>query len=197
MIVEDEDEWMKKIIDILHREADFIVDEAVMEQEEAVNRCLGSKTDIILMDIALGENISGGIDVIKTVLREKSRKFIALTCFDDINTIVECFQAGAMDYVLKSELDKLPATIRSVYSSRLSYEIIQQEFKSLVHEQKKLLLLNKEEKVAFDLREKGLSVNQIAREVHKSPHTIKNQFRNMFRRFNVRNFEELNRYINK
>lgn len=197
MVVEDDSEWMQKIKDVLLKESNFIIAETITEQDEAIKKCILSNADIVLMDIALGANPYGGIFAIKTILREKKQKFIMLTCFNDNNTIIECYQSGAMDYVLKSELEKLPATILSVHSSRLSHYIIQQEFKSLKQEQKKLLLLNKEEKAAFDLREKGFSINQIAMELQKSPRTIKNQFRIMFRKFNVENYEELCKYLYK
>lgn len=195
MVVENDAAWMKKITDVLLEEESFIIEETVTTQDEAINKCISGNIDIVLIDVALGENPDGGVSAIKTVLREKNQKFIMLASLNDNNTIIECYRSGAMDYVLKSELEKLPATIFSVYSSRRSQSIIQQEFKSLIHEQKKFLLLSKEEKAAFDLREKGLSISQIAEELQKSPRTIKNQFRNMFRKFNVENYEELHDYI--
>ncbi len=196
IVVEDDAAWIHKIKDVLLKEESFMILETITELDEAIEKCISVEADIVLMDIALGEDPYGGIFAIREVLREKKQKFIMLTCFNDNNTIIECYKSGALDYVLKTELDKLPATILSVHSSRLSHDIIQQEFKSLIHERKKFLLLNKEEKAAFDLREKGFSINQVAKELQKSPRTIKNQFRNMFRRFNVDSYDALRKYIN-
>ena len=56
-------------------------------------------------------------------------------------------------------------------------------------------LLTKEEKNAYDLKEQGRSVEEIASILVKSTYTIKNQVSNLYKRFGVRDFGELQKKL--
>lgn len=88
--------------------------------DEAVNRILNNEFDLYFVDYLLGAKT--GLDLIKTAVDEKiDRPFILLTGKGNQQVDREAMQAGAVDYLVKSELDseKLERCIRySVERSR-------------------------------------------------------------------------------
>lgn len=191
LIVDDDPDWIKLIKNVLLREEDISIADAATTGAEAISKCKSIKNiDVVLMDI----NLSGpfdGIDIMKKILEFRGLKVVMLTCLDEREVIVKSVRVGALDYVLKSNIKILPQAIRGVYSNTTAISVVQKELARLKYEEFKHRLLSKEEKRIVDLREEGMSINQIARITGKAERTIKNQFNYLYKRFQASDFNDL------
>ncbi len=95
--------------------------------QEAVDLCTDFQPDIVLMDVIMpGMN---GIDATRDILAQHPNiKIVALSGFQDEDSVKAMLAAGAVGYVLKtSSAQEIASAIRSAYagSSILSREVIQ------------------------------------------------------------------------
>ena len=87
---------LRDILDIGHHE---LVAEAT-NGFEAVEKFNETKPDLLLLDIAMPKK--DGISVLREILdANPSAKIIMITASDNINTMKECINAGAISYLLK------------------------------------------------------------------------------------------------
>ena len=99
MITDDSDSIrmvLRDILDIGHHE---LVAEAV-NGFEAVEKFNATKPDLLLLDMAMPKK--DGIAALKEILATNpSAKIIMITASDNISTMKECINAGALAYLLK------------------------------------------------------------------------------------------------
>jgi two-component system vancomycin resistance associated response regulator VraR len=69
------------------------------------------------MDIMLAED-PAGIRLTQEVSQMSSARVIMLTSMSDKRFIIDAFQAGAVDYHLKSEVEGIPDAIRAAYAKK-------------------------------------------------------------------------------
>lgn len=192
IIIEDDANWLQIIHNILDKEEDISIVQTISNLSDAKKAYDNMKyIDIALIDICLQEKSYAGLEIIEDIQSISKIKTIALTNYEDPYIMLKAYKLGVNDYLTKAEIENLAICIRSVYYLRHSHCVLREEMQRLVREEIKSELLTKAEKKITDLREMGLSISQIASATNKSQSTIKNQFSNLYRKFNVKSFEEL------
>ncbi len=99
MIADDSDSIrmvLRDIVDIGHHE---LVAEAI-NGFETVEKFNKTKPDLLLLDMAMPKK--DGITALKEILdKNPNAKIIMITASDNISTMTECINAGALAYLLK------------------------------------------------------------------------------------------------
>ncbi|MDQ0889316.1 DNA-binding NarL/FixJ family response regulator [Paenibacillus sp. V4I9] len=137
LIVEDDLDWLRGLKAYLNRQIDLIVVGTVSTAEEARELFANSEpgADVVLMDIMLQDE-PAGIGLAEQALLSWGVKVIMLTSMEEKDFIFRSFQAGAIDYQIKSRFEELPAIIRAVHARQSSInaavaEQMREEFRRL------------------------------------------------------------------
>lgn len=101
-VCEDMESINKHFVELISSRDDMEVVAVAKSGSEIKEKALKTKPDIILMDIQM-ESEKAGIDATKAILEQMpDTSVIILTVHDDDKLIFEAFEAGAVDYILKS-----------------------------------------------------------------------------------------------
>ncbi|MDQ0874933.1 DNA-binding NarL/FixJ family response regulator [Paenibacillus sp. V4I3] len=137
LIVEDDLDWLRGLKAYLNRQIDLIVVGTVSTAEEARELFANSEpgADVVLMDIMLQDE-PAGIGLAEQALLSWGVKVIMLTSMEEKDFIFRSFQAGAIDYQIKSRFEELPTIIRAVHARQSSInaavaEQMREEFRRL------------------------------------------------------------------
>jgi NarL family two-component system response regulator LiaR len=140
--------------------------------EEAVRLCAEAKPEVVLMDMKMP-----GMDGVATTKAVKevwpAAQVLILTSFHDTDLVKRAMQAGAAGYVLKdTSKDELANAIRAAKSGRTI--LCPEAAEDLVgaNEGAAQELTDREREVLVLLAQ-GLSNNQIAKRIHRSPFTVR------------------------
>ncbi|MFB4165792.1 response regulator [Alteribacillus sp. JSM 102045] len=179
MIVEDDPIWMELLSEYVDKESDITVALQAYTKEEALQANL-SHLDVILMDLQLNEDNKGlsGIEISRQLYNKGFDKIIMLTSWDEEEIILDAFDRGAMNYVTKSSYKDIPDTIRDAYEGKVSLhaDVSSTVLKNL-RKERKISVLTPAERQVYDLKERGLTKKEIAKQLFKSMQTIKNQLK--------------------
>lgn len=185
LIVEDDLDWLRGLTDYLNRQGDMqVVDSrstAVAAQELFQS---GEPTaDVILMDIML-QNEPAGIRLAEQAFLSWGAKVVMLTSMEEKDFIFRSFQAGAIDYQIKSRFEELPGIIRAAHARRASIsaavaEQMREEFRRLkrLEQQFKIKevrdLITRTELQVLDMIDQGHTQTEIANRFFISLRTVK------------------------
>lgn len=183
-IVDDDINWTKEMAKILNREKDIVIVGTAFSKEEAINMVENISIDVILMDINLSGNKCDGIAATLEINRIKEIKTIMITSHTDESIILNSFIAGAKNYIKKSEYNQISDAIRNLFKDSSPFEVLLKDYARL-KEEEQLSILTPTEKEIYKLVEGGNSRSQIQDILLKSENTIKNQIKNIFKKFNV------------
>jgi DNA-binding NarL/FixJ family response regulator len=116
LIVEDDPDWLRGLTDYLSRQPDLLIAATASTAAEARNLLNGPEilADVALLDIMIGDRPEG-IDLAEEAVQAWGTKVIMLTSMEEKDLIFRSFQAGAIDYQIKSSYEQLPGIIRNVY----------------------------------------------------------------------------------
>src|SRR5690554_4480681 len=116
MIADDHSLMRKGLQQILELEDDIRVVAQAKNGEEAVEKALLTKPDVILMDINMP--IKNGMEAIKELKeRGSTARIIVLTIHEDREYLRKSMKAGASGYIMKdAESDQLIEAIRVVHN---------------------------------------------------------------------------------
>jgi len=161
--------------------------------EEALEKCNTLHPDVILMDMRMP-----GIDGIQTTRLILSRfpdmKIIALSSFEDEETIRQVTRAGAIGYLQKGiSVDELANAIRSAFSGKptlspQAYKVLVDATTSDTH--KPDIELTEREMQVLELLVKGASNSSISRDLVISEATVKFHIGNIIMKLNASNRTE-------
>lgn len=147
MVVDDYEQIFNYFKLIVESEEDMEVVATATTGEEAVEKALELKPDVILMDIQM-ESDSAGIIATEKIKREYPEiNIIVLTIHDDDDIILNAYIAGANDFLLKtSSAVTVIDSIRKVYNKNLSMrpemsEKVVDGLVKLSHEKQSLLYM--------------------------------------------------------
>lgn len=117
-IVEDDEDWRRGLVSYLNEEPDLQVKLASGDPDQvrgALARTEGAEDslapDVVLMDIML-HGLPEGIALAEEVAVAAGARVIMLTSMEEKDLILRSFQAGAIDYQLKTDFEGLPEAIR-------------------------------------------------------------------------------------
>jgi len=136
VIVEDDLDWLRGLTSYLSRQTDFQISATASTAEEAMELFGGEPlSDVVLMDIMLDDK-PAGIHLAEQALLSWGVKVIMLTSMEEKELIFQSFQAGAIDYQIKSQYEVLPVVIRAAHARKSSInaavaEQMREEFRRL------------------------------------------------------------------
>jgi DNA-binding NarL/FixJ family response regulator len=139
MIAEDFESLNNIYYNLLAYEKDIEVVGRAYSGKDLLEQVKTQPVDIILLDIEMG-NRNEGIFICKQILSEYPHiKIIMLTCHEEEEMILAAFEAGAVDYLLKtSSLAQIIEAVRSAYNnnsfigSHVAY-VLRKRMKELGH----------------------------------------------------------------
>ena len=153
---------------------EFEVVGTAADGKETVLLCYEQKPDLVIMDMQMP--VLSGPEAIRQIKEAQPEvRILALTTFDDIETVSNALESGCEGFLLKViEPDKLREIMKSVAGGVHVYD------ETILKQYKKSLLAKK--KPDFSEREleilrylcQGLTNAEIADKVHLRPGTVKN-----------------------
>ncbi|MCX7922238.1 MAG: response regulator transcription factor [Clostridia bacterium] len=189
LIVEDDPDWTKSMVNFLHKQNDIEVVATASNKQDAIKLANPEQVDVILMDINLTENKYDGIYAAAEIQQSKKVKIIMLTSLSDEDIITNSFNAGAVNYISKTNYKELPNAIRSTYKTTSPIEVLLKDY-SRLKEEEQLKDLTPAEKEVFDLIKAGYTQSQIEKKLNKAESTLKNQVNKILKKLNVRSCKE-------
>jgi NarL family two-component system response regulator LiaR len=155
--------------------------------EEAVQVCCRLEPDVVLMDLAMPG--MGGVAATHSI-RERCPqvRVLALTNFQEVETVQQALQAGAVSYLLKNvTADELAAAIRGAHAGRST--LAPEAAQALVHAATRTAApghdLTAREGEVLAWMAKGLSNTEIADQLVVSPVTVKFHVSNILAKLGV------------
>ncbi|WP_337098586.1 response regulator transcription factor [Paenibacillus sp. YIM B09110] len=197
-IIEDDLDWLRGLTAFLNKEQDIEVVWTESDPQQA-RQMIQSQTmdaaDVILMDIMM-EGRPEGIELADEASRRTGARIIMLTSMEEKELIFRSFQAGAIDYQIKSDFETLPAAVRAAYAkqstiSAAAAEQMRGEFRRLKlvereFEVKKVEdLITPSELQLLNLIDQGYSQTQIADKLVVSLRTVKNHVNHILKKLHL------------
>ncbi len=201
-IVEDDKDWLRGLRAYLEKQSDievvFASDDKVATREALASGRL--EVDVVLMDIMLhGE--PEGVQLAEEVTAATGARVVMLTSMEEKELIFRSFQAGAIDYQIKSDFEALPNAVRAAARreapiSPAAAERMREEFRRLKQlerefEKKKLQdLITPSELELLKLIDKGYTQTEIANRLVLSIRTIKNHVNHILKKLGSKGSKE-------
>jgi DNA-binding NarL/FixJ family response regulator len=200
LIVEDDKDWLRGLAAFLLKCPDLDITATAETREEALQAIQENDIDVILMDIMLSGDMTG-IGLTEEVMQISDARVIMLTSLEEKNTIFEAFQAGAIDYQIKSQFENIPNIIRQAYSKKSPInaavaEQMREEFrrlKLLEQEYRKKdmkSVITPAELQVLEMIHQGSKQTEIADQLFISIRTVKNHVNHLLRKLGVKSSKE-------
>lgn len=204
MIVDDMEAHRRRLSRIIDKESNMTVVSTANNGYEAVMYAAIHKPDIILMDIEMEEAIAG-ITASKQIHKElPDIKIIILTVHDHSQIVIAAFQAGIVDYLLKTAKDQeILEAILSAYNNLspirpIIAEKIRTEFRESKTKEQSLLYILKliseltvSELEILKLLCSGINRKQIAETRFVEVSTIKKQINSILKKCELERTKDL------
>ncbi len=195
LIGDDHKMFRTAIANLLGKEPGFEIVGEASEGREAVRHALILRPDVILMDIRLPE--MDGIAATREITTENpSAKILALSSYEDVETVIEMVRAGAKGYILKeAPIEELVLAIKAVskggsyFAKEISSKLFARLEDAETHEHKRQVQLEVTDReweilkyIAGEMTNK-----EIASKLYISPRTVETHRRNLIKKLNVKN----------
>jgi DNA-binding NarL/FixJ family response regulator len=193
LIADDHAVLREGIRHILEREEDFNVVAEASDGEEAVRLATSADPDVAIVDITMPE--LDGIEATKQIKTLcPNLPVLILTAYDDDQFVFSLLEAGAAGYLLKSvRAHQLIDAVRTVHAgeSVLHPSVARKVMNRFMpigdktNEQGQSEILSVREKEVLKLATRGLSNQDIGKELHLSEHTVHGHLQHIFNKLQV------------
>ncbi|MDP3743119.1 MAG: response regulator transcription factor [Methylotenera sp.] len=179
---------------LLESDADIKVIAEAENGEQAIQRYMAHKPNVVVMDITMPG--IGGLEAIERILaKDNSAKILVLSAHEDSVHPKRVLNAGAMGYLTKrSAAEELIKAIRTVAAGKkyLEASIAQQmAIQQLNGDQNPVDVLSPREFEVFMALAKGKTTNDIAETLFLSPRTVGTHLYNIKQKLNANNSAEI------
>ncbi|TBL80264.1 response regulator transcription factor [Paenibacillus thalictri] len=200
VIVEDDADWLRGLTAYLSAQEDLHIAGTAENGGQAVELMERIAADVVLMDMMMAGSPEG-LWATAEIAQCTDAKVIMLSSMEDQELIFQAFQAGAVDYIVKSNFEEIPEAVRGAYRNRSAIhpsvaEKMRREFRRLkaleqeVRVKEMRNLLTPTELQVLDLIEKGLTQPQIAEQFFVSIRTVKVHVGNILRKLESKSSKE-------
>ena len=200
LVCDDHALFREGVKTILNSQPDIEVVGEAANGKEAVDLALRLKPDVIVMDIAMP--ILRGFEAVRRIRKaQPEAKVLILTVYDDEDLIARCLDAGAVGYVLKDSPPlQLVYAIRAIHQGRQYLSagaltgVVRQHVAQTSEFKDSYELLSDREREILVLLAEGLSLKDIAAQLHLSVKTVDAHKYNLMRKLDLHHRGELIRY---
>ncbi|MCD4731912.1 MAG: response regulator transcription factor [Bacteroidales bacterium] len=206
LIADDHEVIHNGIRDILRSYKRYKISGNAYDGEEAIDKALKLRPDIIFMDISMPK--INGIEAIRVIATKlPDTKIIALTQHEENEYVLQILRAGGDGYLLKNSnkeefIDAIESVIQgkrylsNKLSERMINNVLEQESKQEDSDQHEIQLTRREieiiQKIADDK-----SNQEIADELHISIRTVETHRRNLMQKLKVNTLVGLLKYASQ
>ncbi len=202
MIIDDHPTVRMGIEKLLENKDDIEVVASIGDVNQALDFFRKTVPDVVLVDIALDDEMSG-IDFIRAAgKRYPGVKLLVHTMFDENVYAERTLRAGARGYIQKSEApDRIVSGIRNIINGdlilsdrikdKMIVKMVQSREESLVDSTEKIEGLTNRELEIFQLFGHGHSIREIAGILNLSQNTIETHRRNIREKLNLSSNNQL------
>ena len=190
-IADDQQLFSGGLVRIIGVQPDIEVVGEAHDGEEAVNLCLETEPDVVLMDISMP--VMDGVSATRKIREVLPRtRILILTVHTDDGHVFQGIKAGAQGYLLKDcTPDDLTRAIRTVHAGDtiMAQDIAQKmltTFEGIRDEDAEITphLTERELEVIKALAQ-GMSNKQIAQSLHISEKTVRNHASNIYKKLHI------------
>lgn len=167
-----------------------VVGEAASGQE-AIDRCNTLRPDIVVMDLHL-PGIGGAEATRRIIAAGTAGAVLALTMFEDDESLTDALRAGARGYLLKGAArEDIARAVESVADGNLLFDaavadrLLDAMRESATIDKGLLTELTERERDVLELLAAGLPNSEIARRLFLSTNTVRNHVSNLFAKLHV------------
>ena len=210
MICDDIDDIRDYYRGIIRTQDDMQVVAEAAAMEEAVEKALIHKPDIILMDVQMEEERSGIVATERIMQLLPETKVIVVTVHNDDDLVVDAYMAGAVDYMVKgSNAEEVCAVIRKTYATedflgvRIAVALkacikkARRQEKSMLYLINNMIRLTTTEKIILEQLYQKKKRRKIAEENFMSEETVKIHIRHILRKLEFDSTDEMIRELEK
>lgn len=195
LIYEDNEGLRESLVALLEWEESLEVVGAFTDADTVKKDFIRFKPDAIIMDIDMPN--SNGVDAVKELRTINTEvPVLMFTVFEDDENVFNAICAGANGYILKKNLELLPASIRDVMdggapmSGAIARKVLSFIPKLETKKDPNLELLSKRENEILELLVKGYSYKMLASELTISVETVRVHIKNIYRKLHVNSATE-------
>jgi two-component system invasion response regulator UvrY len=179
---------------LLESDADITVIAEAESGEQAIQRYMEHKPNVVVMDITMPG--IGGLEAIERILaKDNTAKILVLSAHEDSVHPKRVLNAGAMGYLTKrSAAEELIKAIRTIATGKkyLEASVAQQmAIQQLSGDQNPVDVLSPREFEVFMALAKGKTTNEIAETLFLSPRTVGTHLYNIKQKLNANNSAEI------
>jgi len=187
LIVDDHRSVHQALADMISFVDDFELVAQGSNGQEAVMLCEEHKPDVVLMDVVMP--IMDGIEATRKILyTNQNIKILALSSFQDNDSVNAMLKNGALGYILKNaSVDELEGIIRTIYKGKsvIDSNLIQQLMQWTPSHDKNEFNLTRREIEILKLISNGMSYAQVANQLTISQSTVKFHVGNILNKLQV------------
>ena len=199
LVVDNNNLFRQGLSALIAAQDEFTVVAHLRDGKEAVQACLSSEPDLVLMDIMLS-GVNGLESVSQIKRRQPHIKVMMLTAFRTGDYVREALRVGADGYVLKdASFDELLMAMRYVAQGKkyLSPDVSEHVVQSFLHPESKgtqssrLEILTPRERGILQLIAEGRTNRTAAEFLSVSPKTVEKHRATLMHKLGLRNAAEL------
>ncbi len=190
LIADDHPVVREGLSSMLRKVPDFEVVGEAENGQDAVEKALALKPDVILLDLRMP--ILDGVEAMKRIKeKEPNIRYVVLTTYDNDENIFQGIEAGATAYLLKdSPREELFKAIRTVMKGESMIQPtiaskVLSRFVTMSRKMRETSGFSSREIEVLELMAKGYSNKDIAASLYFSESTVKTHIQNIFHKLKV------------